>query len=153
VNTHVAVPYFRAVAKVALHYTLKMFPELTGHEREFDGIKDFIWNGGETSQFVRQSKNQFVGNSRRGMRPTKWMHILAVERGEGTITGYVQLFVGPRSIPSPYTVRIGRDPSAILTKPRLNSHQYVMLDANPMQAPQGVMENANPVNHVWIPRS
>ena len=152
VNAHAAAPYFRAVAKIAFHYTLKMFPELTGHEREFDGIKDFIWNGGEISRFVQQRKDQFVGNFRRGMRPTKWMHILAVERGGGVITCYVQLFVGPRSLPPPYTVSIGRDPSAILTRPRWSSHQYVILTANPMQVPQGVMEDANPVNHVWIPR-
>ena len=151
VNASAAAPYFRAVAKIAFHYTLKMFPELTGHEREFDGIKDFIWNGGEISRFAQQRKDQFVGNFRRGMRPTKWMHILAVERGGGVITCYVQLFVGPRSLPPPYTVSIGRDPSAILTKPRWNSHQYVILTANPMQVPQGVMEDANPVNYVWIP--
>lgn len=114
-----------------------MFPELTGHEREFDGIKDFIWNGGEISQFVQQRSDQFIGNFQRGMRPIKWMHILAIKRDGGFITGYVQLFAGPRSLPPHYTVRISRDPSAILTKPHWSSHQYVILTTSPMQVPQG----------------
>ncbi|WHZ13580.1 MAG: hypothetical protein OJF52_000412 [Nitrospira sp.] len=151
VNVNVTAAYFRAVAKIVFHYMLKMFPEFTGHEREFDEIKTFIWDGGEISRFVQQRRDQFVTNFRMGMGPTKWMHVLAVEKGGGSITGYAQFFLGPRALSLPYAVKIGRDPSPILTRPRRRSHMYVIQAANPMQVPEGVMEDATPINHVWIP--
>lgn len=56
-----AEPYFRAIAKMAFHYTLKMFPALTGHEQEFDRIKDYIWTGagGGRHRPVQTLPNQF----------------------------------------------------------------------------------------------
>jgi len=53
----------------------------------------------------------------------------------------------------PYQIRIGRDPSRILSKPQRRAHQHVILSASPDQVPTGEMVDANPVNHVWVPRS
>jgi len=74
-----------------------MFPDLTGMEREFEPIKQYIWSGGD-NRFVRQRMNQFVANFRRGERPIYWMHLLAVVRTYEQITAYAQFFAGPRSL-------------------------------------------------------
>jgi hypothetical protein len=140
------------VAKIAFHYLLKMFPDLTGLEREFDGIKEFIWNGGQVSQYVIQRKDQFIVNFKLGYRPTNWMHILAAERSGGRIKAYAQFFAGPHSLPLPYEVKIGRDPARIHVPPRRYAHEYVVLEAGVGACPKGVMENANPATHVLIPR-
>jgi hypothetical protein len=73
--------YLRAVAKIAFHYTLKMFPALSGREREFDRIRRYIWSGegGGRNRPVRQLPRQFWENFRHGERPRCWMHILTVE--------------------------------------------------------------------------
>ncbi len=144
--------YFRAIAKIAFHYLLKMYPDLTGFEREFDDIKEFIWNGGNVERFVVQRRDQFIANFRLGYRPTNWMHVLASERARGRITVYSQFFVGPRSLPLPYEIKIGRDPARIHTNRQRYAHEYVILEASADNAPRGVMQNASPTNYVLIPR-
>jgi hypothetical protein len=42
--------YFRTIAKIAFHYFLKHFPQFTGSETEFQAIKKFIMNGGDSDQ-------------------------------------------------------------------------------------------------------
>ena len=49
VNVRMTDAYLRAVAKIVFHYTLKMFPDLTGEEPEFAAVKEFIWSGGGRS--------------------------------------------------------------------------------------------------------
>ena len=90
-EVRVSPAHFRAVAKIGFHYALKMFPDLTGMEAEFAPIKDFIWAGGDVTQFVQQRADQFVRNFR-SMRPTNWMHILSVERSYEVIRAQVQFF-------------------------------------------------------------
>jgi len=151
VNTQVTDLYFRAIAKIAFHYALKTFPQFDGHEREFNAIKDFIWNGGKPERFVTQMNDQFVANFKRAQRPTHWMHILAVQKGAGRITGYAQFFAGPRSLPPPYQINIGCDPGRILTRPQSISHQHVILNTGTTETPREVIADANPVNHIWLP--
>jgi hypothetical protein len=148
VNLSVTEAYFRAVAKIAFHYTLKMFPGLTGLEHEFRQIKEFIWSGGHADRFVRQNNGQFVENFRRGYRPTHWMHILAVERSYERIVVFAQFFVGPQSLPPPYTVSVGRDPSKIFSRPEQRAHQFVILDPTGSSGVVGVMEDAQPAHYI-----
>lgn len=145
--------YLRAVAKIAFHYVLKMFPELTGLEREFDGIKEFIWQGGQASQYVIRRNDQFIANFKLGYRPTNWMHILAAERGKGHIKTFAQFFAGPHSLPLPYEVIIGRDPARIHMPPRRYAHEYIVLEAGADTCPRGVMQDAQPSTHILIPRT
>jgi hypothetical protein len=72
-----------------------------------DAIKQFIWEGGDVTKFVQQRSDQFVKNFKTS-RPTKWMHILAVERTYDVILAHAQFFAGPRIIPPPYVIRVGR---------------------------------------------
>ncbi len=151
VELRVTDAYFRAVAKIAFHYVLKMFPDLTGMETEFDPIKGFIWAGGEINRFVRERKDQFVVNFRRGYRPTHWMHILAVERSYDAIIGYAQFFAGPQLLPRPYEVRIGRDPARLMRRVERHAHQFVILDPACGAGRIGVMEDFLPAQFIWTP--
>lgn len=152
VTVKVTEAHFRAVAKIAFHYTLKMFPDLTGLEPEFAPIRDFIWSGGNADRFVRQRADQFVENFRRGARPTHWMHILAVVRWYERIVAYAQFFAGPHSLPPPYEVLIGRDPSRIMRPVERRAHQFVILDPAAPAGIVGRMEDAQPAHLIWIPR-
>jgi len=144
----VSSAHFRAVAKIGFHYALKMFPDLTGLEAEFAPIKDFIWAGnGEVAQFVQQRSDQFLRNFK-GARPTKWMHILAVERTYDVILAHAQFFAGPGIVPPPYVIRIGRNPARIVSRREVRGHQFVMLDP---EAGTGEMVDAEPAQFIWVP--
>jgi hypothetical protein len=153
-QVQVSPKHFRAVAKIAFHYTLKMFPELTGLEREFDDIKEFIWSGGDVERFVRQRADQFVQNFGR-MRPTKWMHILGVERTYNAIVAHAQFFAGPEILPPPYLIRIGRNPARIDRGREVRAHMFVILDPGASihspAASIGRMENAEPAQLIFLP--
>jgi hypothetical protein len=143
----VSPAHFRAVAKIAFHYTLKVFPDLTGTEAEFAPIKNFIWAGGDPDQFVQQRRDQFVRNFRTH-RPTKWMHLLAVERTYYSILAHAQFFAGPGIVPPPYVIRLGQDPSRIISRRRARAHQFVILDP---VAGTGEMLDGEPAELIWIP--
>lgn len=143
----VSPAHFRAVAKIGFHFALKMFPDLTGMEREFDAIKDFIWAGGDAAQFVKQRSDQFVRNFERE-RPTRWMHILAVERTYDAILAHAQFFAGPGIVPPPYVIRIGRDPARIMRRCESRAHQFVILDP---AAGTGEMVDADPLQLIRLP--
>jgi hypothetical protein len=104
VTVTMAEPYFRVVAKVAFHYTLKIFPELTGREREFNRVRNYIWSGvgGGLDRPVKPMDRQFWGSFRRGERPKCWTHLLTVERAHDGLTACVQLFAGPEVLPFPF---------------------------------------------------
>jgi hypothetical protein len=143
----VSPAHFRAVAKIGFHYALKMFPDLTGMEREFDAIKAFVWAGGDVAQFVSQRSDQFVKNFERE-RPTRWMHILAVERTYDSILAHAQFFAGPGIVPPPYAIRIGRDPARIMRRRENRAHQFVILDP---AAGTGEMVDADPAQMIRLP--
>jgi len=143
----VSPAHFRAVAKIGFHYALKMFPDLTGMEREFDAIKDFIWAGGGVALFVKQRSDQFVKNFERE-RPMRWMHILAVERSYDAILAHAQFFAGPCIVPPPYVIRIGRDPARIMRRRESRAHQFVILDP---AAGMGEMVDADPLQLIRLP--
>jgi hypothetical protein len=150
ITVSVTEAHFRAVAKIAFHYALKMFPDLTGMEREFEPIKQYIWSGGD-NRFVRQRMNQFVANFRRGERPIYWMHLLAVVRTYEQITAYAQFFAGPRSLPPPYEVLVGKNPARIASRTERRAHQFVILEPAAPTGIVGRMEDGNPAHLIWIP--
>jgi hypothetical protein len=51
--------YFRAIAKIGFHYFLTQFPNYSGHESIFSGIRDFIID--DTRGLVPARINQFIG--------------------------------------------------------------------------------------------
>jgi hypothetical protein len=150
VQMKVTDAHFRAVAKIAFHYVLSIFPDLTGAEQEFSPIRDFIWAGGNADRFVRQRRAQFIANFGRA-RPTHWMHILAVTRYYGGIIVNAQFFAGRRSLPPPYEIAIGRDPRRIFSRPDRRAHMFVILDPRAPAGVVGRMEDAEPTNYIFVP--
>lgn len=133
--------YERAIAKIAFHYALKIFPDLTGLEPEFAGIRAFIWDGGDAGAFVREREDQFLTNFRGGARPVHWMHILVAERTPEWIVAHVQLFAGPDwPPPQPYRVQIGANPARLIRPPELRGHLFVIQEPTAPSGPAGVME-------------
>lgn len=151
VTATVTEAYLRGVAKIAFHYTLKVFPDLTGLEPEFTPIKNFIWTRDESNSFVRQRPDQFVKNFRRGGRPNRWMHILAVVRSYEGIVAHAQFFAGPRSLPPPFEVSVGAEPSRITKPVERRAHQFVILDPVATSGFVGAMEDAQPAHLIWVP--
>jgi hypothetical protein len=148
VDVAVTSAHFRAVAKIVFHYALKMFPDLTGQERQFDPIKDFIWNGGDIDRFVRQRRPEDVILNYRQHGPTHWMHVLGSERTYDRITGWFQPFTGPQLLPPIYEVRLGMDPSRIVRRREQTLHQFVIVDATAPAGIVGVMEDGQPANYI-----
>ncbi len=136
--------YLRAIAKIGFHYALTVFPELTGMEPEFSGIKAYIWDGtGEADRSVRQRRDQFVANFNASERPTEWMHILAARRTYLAITANAQFFAGPRSLPPGYEISLGRNPARLDVRPEAKAHLFVITDPG-ANGPVGIAEDANP---------
>jgi len=143
-TVQVTTAYFRAIAKIVFHYALYVFPDLTGHEREFEGVKNFIFNGSDlrdVDNFVVEQRNQFVANFK-NMRPTQWSHFLAVERSYHGLIGFAQFFAGPNCLPFPYKVLLGRSPDRVRIQPEQKCHQFVI------DEPEGEVVDMEDLNYV-----
>jgi hypothetical protein len=128
VHVEVTSDHFRAVAKIAFHYALSVFRDLSGGEPEFSPLRRFILDGGRPEPLVCQRPGHFLGNFAQGERPTKWCHILSVERSRGWIVARCYFFAGPEYILPYYETRVGRVPrsaSPILRLPERRAHLFV----------------------------
>jgi len=68
----------------------------------------------EFGRFVTYRQRQLSGELEAGYTPTNWGHLLSAESDYVNLKANVQLFVGPGSRPSVYTVRLGGSPSRIM---------------------------------------
>ena len=83
--------YRRAIAKIGFHFFLKVFPEVTGFESEFNEIKKLIMRGGDPVQFVHEQ----AGKIPRGVVDQgSWAHLLYADWGLDFLKTRVQLFAG-----------------------------------------------------------
>jgi hypothetical protein len=108
--------YFRAMAKIGFHYFLTKFPRFRGDEPWFSEIRNFVINEcsiDEVARFVTQSREQFAYQLRAGGRLNVWGHLIGVNASYTGFLGRVQLFVGPESPSTVFTVQIGKNPSPI----------------------------------------
>jgi len=81
--------YFRGVAKIGFHYMLTTWAcRFVGSEPEFEGIRNYIINGGKSAEFVASDQRYFT----RYYSPKGWNHFLALKEINGVITAYVTLF-------------------------------------------------------------
>lgn len=154
VDVQASPAFFRAIAKIALHFALTAWPDLSGAEPEFGPIRSFIWDGsGEIADFVRQLNHQYVENFARGARPKAWMHVAAAERSyDGGIVAHVQLFAGPQSMPLPYRVFIGRDPRRLVTRLEKVACQFILVPGEAPKGFDGLMVDACPEGIVRLAR-
>lgn len=121
--------YFRAIAKIGFHYFLANYKQYTGFEVEFYGIKNFIMNGGNPDNWVRQIEGSFVYGLVPGKTTTnRYAHLMSVDKGENSIWSNMSFFVGPKGLPSYYyRVCIGKDPSKIIYNQPVG-HQFVYFE-------------------------
>jgi hypothetical protein len=135
--------YRRAIAKVAFHFVLKIFPELSGNEPEFRAIREYVWDGSGagSGRPIHQRSRQFVDDFERGMRPTHWMHVLGAERSYGRVVAYAQFFAGSRFMPLPYEIRIGRNPARVALPPERRVRLFVQTNDPDAKGLDGLMED------------
>jgi hypothetical protein len=101
--------YFRAIAKVALHYTLWAVPGLTGHEPPLEALKDYIrWGAGETTHFVQPVATQMMADLNRCQLPTATHHLLMAYIHERGASAAVRFFVNSRFALPPSLVELSR---------------------------------------------
>jgi hypothetical protein len=104
--------YFRAVAKIGFHYFLSQFPQYSGHEPKFDGIRRYIFTGdrnvNRANEFVGERNLPLVGEALGGARPDGWVgHILCADVTNGEYQAHVQTFICDDFQPRIYTVQLG----------------------------------------------
>jgi hypothetical protein len=144
--------YSRGIAKLAFHYTLAVFPELSGSEPEFDEIRRHIWDGGEPAAgLVSQLQDQVVFQLLQGRRPTHWGHIVSASRIDRVVTAEVQLFAGPEHMPLPFRIRIGRDPSQLWRLPERRAHHFVIGHPDTPVSHDGRVEDLKPIERIILP--
>ncbi len=109
--------YFRAVAKIALHFYLCYCArKVSGHEPEFAEIRKFILSGGRVEDFFSSSRDSPVyfgvpfGPTPDGgtLSPPQWCHLLAADDTQPLTVVYLQLFIGPGYVNRPHYVVLGR---------------------------------------------
>ncbi len=101
IKTHIRVTplYFQAIAKVGFHYYLAYSRRgFRGNEHIFASVRDFIINGGESEQFVRDHPIKF------GSSISQWLdknvgsirncHLLGIEDDTSSISVFVKMFHG-----------------------------------------------------------
>ena len=132
--------YFRAVAKIAFHYFLKCLTQFTGFEKEFDGIKEFIFKGGESEHWIKQIEGSFIVGLEPNISTDKYGHLLAVDKNENDIRAKIQFFVGPGIKPHRYyEIFIGKNPERIIYNQGIG-HQFVYFDETDENGYDGRMD-------------
>ena len=124
VNTH----YFRAVAKIALHYYLLHSRLASGREPAFRGIKRFIrWGEGATDVFFMPNRIFVVPAEMlfRNVTSSRWVHLLGACEHNGEAVAFVRMFYGPRSRGVEYHIRLGRLSSRVVLPNSAWSHSYL----------------------------
>jgi len=123
--------YYRALAKIALHYLLAVTRcGFTGHELAFEPVRKFIIEGGDHRDFFSKGKPKIVlpvgilpdGTAR---LPLRWMHMLCGFESASSATVAVYTLFGPERPPSPHFVTLFHKPSPILVPTHSYGHAYI----------------------------
>jgi hypothetical protein len=102
--------YFRALAKIAFHYVLKMDHAFTGHEAMFEQIKRFIRHGeGDARTFVDLSTREFVLDTGFTIRGVHHFLLEDIER-DGRLRVRMRFFLKGPYATLPTVVTLGQDP-------------------------------------------
>jgi hypothetical protein len=118
--------YFRAIAKIAFHYFLQYFEHYSGNEKEFEGIKAFIMQGGKVNEwvtivpvsFIEDFKNRFISTNIYG-------HFVVAEDTGDRIFVKLGFFYGPTCLQDRhFEVQIGKAPG-LIKKPKDIGHQIL----------------------------
>jgi hypothetical protein len=148
--------YTRAIAKIGFHYALRMLPHVTGAERQFGPIREFIARGGDWKEHIEFPSRQFILPLAQGSVPRFWGHNLCVEAiFDRPIVARVQFFVGPDYLAPPFTITLGDNPSRLVLDRALSHYAYYFskphrgYDGEIVQNP-GIVNMADaPGRHRW----
>jgi len=121
--------YFRAIAKIAFHYLLNHLP-FRGDEEMFAGIRRFIMEGGEISDFVVWRDKQVLEQIKAGFVPDTYCHIIIARATSKLLWCHLQFFLGPKSIPHVYSVRLA-DNDTKLEYSLFSGHQFCLYQKGP----------------------
>lgn len=118
--------YFQGIAKIAFHYFLQHFNRHNGYEKEFDGIKNFILNGGNTNEWVTRCKGSFIEDFTGELLivPDSYWHFFVAEDTGESIFVKLMFFAGPKGIcDMHHEVRISNERSLIYRPRKAIGHQ------------------------------
>jgi len=132
INFRLTDKYYRAVAKIAFHYTLWQCDYLSGNEEEFRGIKNYIAFGGN-NKYVREIKGDLPG----GLYGDAIQHLLVMEKVDQVVVR-LQFFFG--LLPTHFKVLIGNNPNKIVLIPPVTGHQLVYFVERDDQGQHGVLK-------------
>jgi hypothetical protein len=142
VDTH----YFRAVAKIALHYYLLNTPWAFGNEPGFHAIKRFIrWGDGTAEDFFVQDRVFVLPEEVffRGVTSSRWMHLVGACDFNSEALASVRLFYGPRARGAEYRIRLGRLTTRLILPDSAWAHAYVYDSPLPDSGPVGQRERVS----------
>jgi hypothetical protein len=108
--------YFRAIAKIGLHYFLSQFPIFSGTEEIFANIRSFIVDetGGALTEKINHFLNArtsplFEANCGQTIRSHGWMgHLLCAEIRNGMCLAYFEPFISQYGKLTARTIFLGR---------------------------------------------
>ncbi|MHB8880380.1 MAG: hypothetical protein ACYC69_02600 [Thermodesulfovibrionales bacterium] len=143
--------YFRAIAKIAFHHFLQHFPQFSGAEKEFDGIRKFIMEGGKRSDWVTMIPGSFIYDLKDPhIFINKYVHVIATEKNYMNIVSKMLFFDGPeRKPPSYFLVKIGRNPERIICPQRVG-HQIVYFEQKDKDGFIGIMQEMKSISQSFL---
>ncbi|WP_145246903.1 hypothetical protein [Aeoliella mucimassa] len=103
----------RAIAKIAFHYYLIHNQRgFDGSEPEFAAIRQYLWQGGDSTLFFNQAGPSFelpFGEDPSGVvrTPSNWCHVLLAHEVDAQVVVYMRLFAGPEHVGEEYHVTLG----------------------------------------------
>jgi hypothetical protein len=139
--------YWRGIAKIGFHYALKVFPEFSGDEPGFLGIKRFIQHGeGDWRPFVSETLDDprfRLGTWRPSLN--RAMHVIGADKRNRQLKVDIRFFWMPEYEPPTLTVKIGDHDHVISHRDRIGD-QYVFFWPEPRRG-----EHDGFVDHINFP--
>lgn len=133
--------YCRTIAKIVFHYFLREFPRFRGDESAFAPIRSFIIEGGKVRDFVEMGDDAITHDMSPGVSPSRWLHVVRVDKQYIAIRGKVSFFLGPGYTPPTWSVNIGQNPERVATPdPEGIGHQFVYLGSDAQEGYDGETE-------------
>jgi hypothetical protein len=148
ITISVTEKYFRCLAKIGFHYFLHRFPEFTGSEECFGPIRDFIMIDGDLSrcnEFVSIISPDAVANMLRTYKKNVWGHALTAHIHYLSFSAVVQTFGSAENLALAYCVKLGPNPSRIITPRRYAGSFFAITPKDRRKIYDGSLVEAPPL--------
>lgn len=123
------------------HYFLREFPQFRGDESALAPIRAFIMRGGKVEDFAEMGRDAITHDMPPGATPSRWVHVLRVDKDYMAIRGKACFFLGPGYTPPTWSVNIGRNPEWLHTPGTEGiGHQFVYLEQDAQEGFDGEMQ-------------